>query len=124
LPQDHERIGQQEVAEFVAVCGPDQTISIINSLTGKIRDTLPRQSGTLRGLVASGEGKHVAGIYNLPKRFDDASIGVVLLWDLGTRSVRARFQQSGIAVLGGAFAGGSLWVVGGSGHKIGIRSMQ
>ena len=41
--------------ESLFVGGPDQTTSIINSLTGKIRDTLPKQSGTLRGLVASGE---------------------------------------------------------------------
>jgi hypothetical protein len=32
----------------------------------------------LRGLVDSGNGKQIAPIYNLPKRFDDASISVLL----------------------------------------------
>jgi WD40 repeat protein len=106
------------------VGGPDQTISVIDSLTGKIRDTLPKQSGTLRGLVASDDGKQIAAVYNLPKRFDDASIRVVLLWDLGTRSVRARFEQPEITVLGGAFTGGRFLVVGGSGDKLSIWSLQ
>jgi WD40 repeat protein len=106
------------------VGGPDQSISVIDVLTGKLRDTMPKQSGTVRGLVASGDGKQIAGIYNLPKRFDDASISVVLLWDLGTRSVRARFEQPGIAVLGGAFAGGRFLLVGGSGDKLSIWSLQ
>jgi WD40 repeat protein len=106
------------------VGGVDNTISVIDPLTGKLRDTLPKQSGTLRGLVASGDGKQVAAIYNLPKRFDDASISVVVLWDLGTRAVRARFEQPGIAVLGVAFANGRLLLVGGSGNKLSIWSTE
>jgi len=106
------------------VGGADQTISVIDSLTGKLRETLPKQSGTLRGLMASGDGKQIAAIYNLPKRFDDASISVVLLWDLGTRAVRARFEQPGMAVLGGAFAHGRFLLVGGSGDKLSIWSLQ
>ena len=106
------------------VGGVDNTISVIDPLTGKLRDTLPKQSGTLRGLVASGDGKQVAAIYNLPKRFDDASISVVLLWDLGSRAVRARFEQPGIAVLGVAFANGRLLLVGGSGNKLSIWSTE
>jgi WD40 repeat protein len=106
------------------VGGADNTISVIDPLTGKIRDALPKQSGTLRGLVASGDGKQIAAIYNRPKRFDDASISVVLLWDLGARAVRARFEQPGIAVLGVAFAHDRLLLVGGSGNKLGIWSMQ
>jgi len=106
------------------VCGGDNIVSIIDPLTGKISDTLPKQSGAVRGLVASGDGKQIAAIYNLPKRFDDASISVVLLWDLGTHSVRARFEQPGIAVLGVAFANGRLSVVGGSGNKLNIWSIQ
>lgn len=106
------------------VGGPDQTISVIDPLTGKIRDTFPKQDGTLRGLVASGDGKEIAAIYNLPKRFDDASISVVLLWDLGTHAVRARFEQPGIAVLGGAFARSRFLLVGGSGDKLSVWSLQ
>jgi len=106
------------------VCGGDNIVSVIDPLTGKISDTLPKQSGAVRGLVASGDGKQIAAIYNLPKRFDDASISVVLLWDLGTHSVRARFEQPGIAVLGVAFANGRLSVVGGSGNKLNIWSIQ
>jgi len=37
-----------------------------------------RMEVPLRGLVASGDGKQIAPIYNLPKRFDDASISVLL----------------------------------------------
>lgn len=106
------------------VGGPDQTISVIDALTGKTRDTLPKQSGTLRGLVASSDGKQIAAIYNLPKRFDDASISVVLLWDLSTRAVRARFERPGIAVLGGAFERGCFLLVGGSGNELSIWSLQ
>jgi len=106
------------------VGGADNTISVIDPLTGKLRDTLPKQSGTLRGLVASGDGKQIAAIYNLPKRFDDASISVVLLWDLGSHAVRARFEQPGIAVLGVAFAHDRLLLVGGSGNKLSIWSIQ
>ncbi|HET9309223.1 MAG TPA: hypothetical protein VFO46_24635 [Candidatus Sulfotelmatobacter sp.] len=106
------------------VGGPDQSISVIDPLNGKLRDTMPEQSATVRGLVTSGDGKQIAAIYNLPKRFDDASISVVLLWDLGARSVRARFEHLGIAVLGGAFAGGRFLLVGGSGDKLSIWSLQ
>ena len=106
------------------VGGADNTISVIDPLTGKLRDMLPKQSGTLRGLVASDDGKQIAAIYNLPKRFDNASISVVLLWDLGTHAVHARFEQPGIAVLGVAFAHGHLLLVGGSGNKLSIWSMQ
>jgi len=106
------------------VGGGDNIVSIIDPLTGKISDTLPKQSGAVRGLVASGDGKQIAAICNLPKRFDDASISVALLWDLGTHTVRARFEQPGIAVLGVAFAHGRLSVVGGSGNKLSIWSIQ
>jgi WD40 repeat protein len=110
--------------KLLFVGGADNTISVVEPLIGKIRDTLPKQSGTLRGLVASGDGKQIAAIYNLPKRFDDASISVVLLWDLGSRAVRAKFEQPGIAVLGVAFAHGRLLLVGGFGNKLSIWSMQ
>ncbi len=82
-----------------------------------------RMEVPLRGLVASGDGKQIAPIYNLPKRFDDASINV-LLWDLGSHAVRARFEQPGIAVLGVAFAHDRLLLVGGSGNKLSIWSIQ
>jgi WD40 repeat protein len=110
-------LGFSSDSKSLFVGGGDQTISVIDPLTGKLRDTLPKQSGTLRGLVASGDGKQIAATYNLPKRFDDASISVVLLWDLGTRAVRARFEQPGMAVLGGAFAHGRLFLVGGPATK-------
>ena len=106
------------------VGGPDQSISVIDALTGKLRDTLPKQSGTVRGLVSSGDGKQIAAIYNLPKRFDDASISVVLLWDIGARSVRARLEQPGTAVLGGAFTDGRFLLVSGSGNEVGIWSLK
>ena len=106
------------------VGGPDQIISVIDTLTGKFRYTFPKQSSTLRGMVASDDGKQIAAIYNLPKRFDDASTSVVLLWDVGTRAVRGRFEQPGIAVLGIAFAHGRLLLVGGSDNKLSIWSMQ
>jgi hypothetical protein len=65
---------------------PDQTLSVIEALSRTIRDTLPKQSGTQRGIGDSDVGKQITAIYNLPKRFDDAGSGVVLLWDLGTRA--------------------------------------
>lgn len=106
------------------VGGPDQIISVIDTVTGRLRYTLPKQSSTLRGMVASDDGKQIAAIYNLPKRFDDASISVVLMWDLGTRSVRARFERPEMAILGGAFARGRFLLVGGSGDKLSTRSLQ
>ena len=52
--------------------------------------------------MASGDGKQIVATYNLPKRFDDASITVVLLWDIGTRAVRAKFVYSVSRVDSGA----------------------
>ena len=104
--------------------GADKTISIIDSATGKIRDALAKQAGTLRGLVASPDGKQIAAIYNLPNRFDDANIGVVLLWDLRTRTVRARIEKPGVSVVGWGFAGEHLLLIGNSGRELSIWSVQ
>jgi WD40 repeat protein len=106
------------------VGGADKTISVIDPLAGKIRDTFGRQSGLLRGIVASPDGKQIAAIYNLPNRFEDASISVVLLWDIGTRVVRGRFDKPGVGILGGAFANGRFLLAGSSGNEVSVWSVQ
>jgi WD40 repeat protein len=104
--------------------GAGKTISIVDPLTGKIRDTLSKQSGTLRGLVASTDGKQIAAMYNLPDRFDEASISVVVLWDIDKRSVRARFDKPGMGILGAAFESGRFLLIGHSGDELTIWSVQ
>jgi WD40 repeat protein len=104
--------------------GAGKTISIVDPLTGKIRDTLPKQSGTLRGLVASTDGEQIAAMYNLPDRFDEASISVALLWDIARRTVRTRFDKPGVGILGGAFQGGRFLMIGHSGGELTIWAVQ
>jgi WD40 repeat protein len=104
--------------------GAGKTISIVDPLTGKIKDTLPKQSGTLRGLVASTDGEQIAAMYNLPDRFDEPSISVALLWDIGRRSVRTRFDKPGVGILGGAFQSGRFLLISHSGGEFTIWSVQ
>jgi WD40 repeat protein len=106
------------------VGGAGKTISIVDPLTGKILDMLPKQSGTLRGLVASTDGQQIAAMYNLPDRFDEASISVVLLWDIGKRSVRARLDKPGVGILGGAYESGHFLLISHSGGEFTIWSVQ
>ena len=106
------------------VGGAGKTISIVDPRTGKIQDTLPKQSGTLRGLVASTDGEQIAAMYNLPDRFDEASISVALLWDIGGRSVRTRFDKPGVGILGGAYENGHFLLISHSGGEFTIWSVQ
>jgi WD40 repeat protein len=106
------------------VGGADKSVSVIDPLAGKIRETFPKQSGILRGLVASPDGKQVAAIHNLPNRFEDASIGIVLLWDIGARTVHGRFDKPGAGILGGAFANGRFLFAGSTGNEAGVWSLQ
>jgi WD40 repeat protein len=110
--------------KLLFVGGADKSVSVIDPLAGKIRDTFPKQSGILRGLVASPDGKHVAAIHNLPNRFEDASISIVLLWDIGARTVRGSFDKPGVGILGGAFANGRFLLAGYSGNQVNVWSVQ
>ena len=106
------------------VGGADKTISIVDPLTGRVRDTLPKQSGTLRRLVASTDGEQIAAMYNLPDRFEEPSISVALLWDIGSRSVRVRFDKPDMGIVGGAFQNGRFFLIGLSGGEFTIWSVQ
>jgi WD40 repeat protein len=106
------------------VGGADKTISVIDPLAGKIRNTFAKQSGLLRGLVASPDGKQIAAIHNLPNRFEDASINIVLFWDIGTRAVRGKFDKPGVGILGGAFTKGRFLLAGSSGNEVSVWSVQ
>jgi|SRR5579864_1210441 len=106
------------------VGGADKTISIVDPLTGKVRDTLPKQSGTLRRLVVSTDGEQIAAMYNLPDRFEEPSISVALLWDIGKRSVRTRFDKPGVGILGGAYENGHFLLISHSGGEFTIWSVQ
>jgi WD40 repeat protein len=81
------------------VGGADRTISVIDPMNGKIVRTLPKQSGLLGALLVSPDGKQAAAMYRLPDRLNQLS--VVLVWDLGAQTVRARFEKPGIFVIGG-----------------------
>jgi hypothetical protein len=99
--------------------------SVIEALSGTIRDTLPKQSGTQRGIADSDVGKQIIAIYNLPKRFDDAGIGVVLLWDLGTRAPCARDSNNRAWPFSGEPLRKAVFIlVGSSGDKLSIWSLQ
>jgi WD40 repeat protein len=104
------------------VGGADRTISVIDPASGKIVRALPKESGLPKTLLVSTDGKQAAAIYPLPERFNHPS--VVLLWDLGTQTVRARFERPGVFVIGGAFTGDRFSLVGSSGGDLSIWSMK
>jgi WD40 repeat protein len=104
------------------VGGADRTISVIDPASGKIVRALPKESGLPKTLLVSTDGKQAAVIYPLPERFNHPS--VVLLWDLGTQTVRARFERPGVFVIGGAFTGDRFSLVGSSGGDLSIWSMK
>jgi hypothetical protein len=58
----------------------------------------------------------------LPLRFDQLS--VLLVWDLGTETVRARFERPGVFVIGGAFAGDRFLLAGNFGGELSIWSVN
>jgi WD40 repeat protein len=104
------------------VGGADRTISVIDPMNGKIVRALPKQSGVTKALLVSPDGKQAAAMYPLPDRFNQLS--VVLVWDLGAQTVRARFEKPGVFVIGGAFADGRFLLIGNSGGELGIWSLK
>jgi WD40 repeat protein len=104
------------------VGGADRTISVIDPMNGKIVRALPKQSGVTKALLVSPDGKQAAAMYPLPDRFNQLS--VVLVWDLGAQTVRARFEKPGVFVIGGAFAGDRFLLIGNSGGELGIWSVK
>ena len=104
------------------VGGADRAISVIDPMNGKIVRALPKQSGVPKALLVSPDGKQAAAMYPLPDRFNQLS--VVLVWDLGAQTVRARFEKPGVFVIGGAFAGDRFLVIGNSGGELSIWSVK
>ncbi len=76
---------------YLLAGGADRTISVADAVTGKIRRALPKQPGVLSVLVISADGKRACALYYPRDRFDH--LGVALVWDLDTDSIRARFDE-------------------------------
>jgi WD40 repeat protein len=108
--------------KFLLVGGADRAISVIDPMNGKIVRALPKQSGVTKALLISPDGKQAAALYPLPDRFNQLS--VVLVWDLGAQTVRARFEKPGVFVIGGAFAGDHFLLVASSGGELSIWSVK
>jgi hypothetical protein len=109
LETSHLALSNQE--PFVPNASP-----IVKNLVSLHHQSLPKT------LLVSTDGKQAAAIYPLPERFNHPS--VVLLWDLGTQTVRARFERPGVFVIGGAFTGDRFSLVGSSGGDLSIWSMK
>jgi WD40 repeat protein len=76
------------------VGGAGKTISIVDPLTGKILDTLTKQSGTLRGLVASADGQQIAAADTLRRPyFAMCRAALVAIQDGGDSLVRFNPRQ-------------------------------
>jgi WD40 repeat protein len=92
---------------YLLAGGADRTISVADAVTGKIRRTLPRQAGVLSSLIISADGKRAGALYYPHNRFDH--LAVALVWDLGTDSVQARFEEQSDALMpAAAFVGDRL----------------
>jgi WD40 repeat protein len=103
--------------------GADRTISVADAVAGKIRRVLPKQPGVLSSLVISADGKRAGALYYPRNRFDHLT--VALVWDLGTDSVRARFDgQSDPLMPAAAFVGDRLLLTTIHGNELGVWSAQ
>ena len=110
-------------SRHLLVGGADHTISIADAVAGKIQRVLPKQPGVLGNLIVSADGSHIGALYYPRDRFDHLAVGLV--WDLGTSSVIAQFEEKSSELLpSAAFVGNRLLLTTAHGNDIGIWSLQ
>ena len=83
--------------------GVDKTISVIETATGNILRTIPKQPGVIWSVDVSPDGKQAAVVYTSAERFLD--INHLILWNLDDGAMLADFKKQGITIHGGAFVG-------------------
>lgn len=88
-------------SRYLYVGGADKTISEIDTLTGKVVRSLPKQSFVVRMLETSPDGKSLAAAYADEHSFDNPA--PVMVWDLATQAVRTTVLQPGFTTNGGGF---------------------
>jgi WD40 repeat protein len=88
-------------SKYLYAGGADKTISVIDVVSGKVVRTFAKQSFVVGALEASRDGKSLAAVYFDEKSFRNPA--PVLVWDLGSQSVRNTILQPGVTPNGGGF---------------------
>ncbi len=83
--------------------GVEKTLSVIETASGNILRTIPKQPGVIWSVDVSPDGKQAAVVYTSPERFLD--INHLSLWNVDNGTVLADFQKPGITIYGGTFLG-------------------
>jgi len=87
-------------SKYLYAGGADKTISAIDVASGKVAQTLPKQAFVIGALQLSRDGKYLAALYFDEKSFNNPA--PVMVWDLGSQSVRSTIQP-GFTPNGGGF---------------------
>ncbi len=102
--------------------GVEKTLSVIETASGNILRTIPKQPGVIWSVDVSPDGKQAAVVYTSPERF--LVINHHSLWNVDNGTVLADFQKPGITIYGGTFVGDQYFFIAASTNQLSLWSLR